>query len=417
MIYAADQGTLSQNTATTTYTIVLSDFNDNVPTISNAPYDTMVSEDAAVNTIVHTLTVTDADEGENAVLNYTITNGNTDNDFRIDPGSGLVQIFNSLDRERTALYSLEITVTDGGTPQQKVILTATVSVGDVNDNSPVFQPDPTTTYSFSVEENVPTGTVVNSVSASDADTGTNAIVTYVVVSYITGDNTHFSLNTATGEITTAGNLDRETQDTYVFIVRALDGGSSTLSATATVSITITDTNDNIPSFGSSLYTATVVENSAVETSIVSVVFSDIDILVNDDIILSIDTSTTEGTRANTYIHPNSTTAVLYVQQPMDRETDEFFNFTLIATDQGTPPLSFTTSVVITVGDANDNAPIFSPTFYNSEIAYNDDCQIIVTTITATDADRGVNAVIEYFTTLNNNPHLFTLSSSTGNCFL
>ena len=98
---------------------------------------------------------------------------------------------------------------------------------------------------------------------------------------------------------------------------------------------------------------------------------------------------------------------------MDRETDQFFNFTLIATDQGTPPLSFSTSVVITVGDENDNAPIFSPTFYNSEIAYNDECQVTVTTITATDADSGVNAVLEYYTTLNNNPHLFSLSSSTG----
>lgn len=406
-ILAADQGTVTQNTGTATYTVVLIDENDNPPVVSGT-YDTSISEDAVINTIVFNITAIDDDENENSVLTFSFTNGNTDNDFFIDDGTGIIQVTRALDRERTDTYFLEVTIVDNGAAPKSATVTATVTISDINDNNPIFQPHAISTYNFNVSEFVPIGSIVDSVSAVDADTGVNAAVIFEIALAIQGDQSHFNLDTTSGDITTAATLDRETQDIYVFIVRAKDGGPNTRTSTATVSITITDYNDNIPSFSATLYTATITENQPTDTSILTVAISDNDMGINENIVLSIADAT-----ADMYINASSTDFVLYVKLPIDRETFSSFDFVLTATDQGTPPLSFTTSVEITIGDANDNAPVFSPTFYNSEIAYNDACQVTVTTVTATDLDAGVNAAFTYSEASNSHPHLFSLDANTG----
>ncbi|KAL4226468.1 Protocadherin Fat 4 [Mactra antiquata] len=409
-ILATDQGTPA-NTGTATYTVVLIDENDNPPVVSGT-YDTSIPEDTVINTIVFNISVTDDDENENSVLTYSITNGNTDGDFIIDSGSGIIQVVNVLDRERTDKYSLEITIVDNGASPLSATVTGTVTISDINDNNPIFQPAPITTYTFNITENNPVGTLVDRVSATDDDIGANGAIVFTIAYSIEGDHTHFALDSTSGDITTATILDRETRDLYVFVIRASDGGANTLTSTATVSISVTDFNDNEPSFSQALYTATITENQPPGTSILTVAITDIDMGINQNIQLSITDPT-----ADMYISPNSSDYVLYVKLAMDRETFPSFDFILTATDQGTPPLSFTTSIEITIGDANDNAPVFSPTFYNSEIAYNDGCQVTVTTVTATDLDEGINAVFTYSTTLNNNPHLFALDANTGDITL
>lgn len=398
-------------TGSATFTFLVTDTNDNPPLI-HGTYDMTVPENTSVNSIIFRINATDKDIGQNSFLSYTITSGDENTYFYIDSGSGIIQISKSLDRETIDMYVLEITVADSGVPPQSAARSATVTVGDVNDNPPVFQPQPITVYSFSVNENVPVGTVVDRVNATDADTGLNGAVTYVKAYSIHGNSTHFAVVGSTGVIRTAGDLDREKEDLYVFVIRALDGGINTLTATATVSITIEDFNDNEPFFSKSLYTGTVLENSPAGTSILTVVVDDNDISINEYITLSIADST-----ASFYIGANSSTYVLYVKSPIDREAIEFLNFILTATDGGTPPLSFTTQIYITVGDANDNIPIFSPTFYNSEIPYNDECQLTVTMVTATDADTGVGGDITYYTTLNNYPQFFGLDPNSGKHFL
>ncbi|XP_052778547.1 cadherin EGF LAG seven-pass G-type receptor 1-like [Mya arenaria] len=413
VVYATDQGSNpQQNTGSVTYTVVLNDENDNDPVVQNTPYDTTITEDATLNTAAFTISVTDADENENAYLTYSLTSGNTNSDFSIDSGSGLLQVVNTLDRETTDVYYLEVTIVDAGAVPRSAIVTATVTVSDVNDNYPIFQPVPTTTYSFSVSEQVPSGSSVDSVSATDADINTNGAVTFSVAYFLAGDSNHFVIDSSSGAIATAATLDRETQDTYVLVVRAIDGGTSPKTATATVSITILDYNDNTPSYSQTLYTGTVTENVAAGTSILTVLIDDLDINMNSAITLSIADST-----ADMYIAADSATYILSVKTPIDRETVNFFDFALTATDGGTPPLSFTTQVQITVNDVNDNSPLFTQSFYNSEIAYNDACQVTAATLSATDADTGVNADFTFSVTQNDHPEVFSLDSQTGDIVL
>lgn len=406
---ATDQGTNPQkNTGSVTYTIYLVDENDNNPVVQNTPYDVTIAENTPINTVVFTITTTDADEYENAHLTWNITNGNTNSDFHIDPASGLIQFINTLDRETTDQYNLEVTIVDSGTPARSVSVTATVTISDINDNNPIFQPGGTDSYNFSVSEDNPVLTVVNSVVTTDADINANGAVTYAIAYWINGWSTHFSVDPASGAVKIASAIDRETFDLYTFVVRATDGGTPPLTATATVTIHILDYNDNLPIFSQNLYTGTVIENTIAGTSILTVVIDDLDINENDDITLTIADPT-----ADMYIAADSNTYILSVKTPIDRETHNYFEFNLTATDGGTPALSSQTLIQITVLDVNDNEPLLSPIFYNTEIAYNDHCQVTATTLKATDADIELNAEFRFSITSNANPHLFTLDTVTG----
>ena len=408
VVYATDQGQ-DPNTGSTTVNVQVIDINDNDPEISGV-YDTEVSEDAITNTAVFMIEASDIDSGDNGLLNYSITDGNINGDFKIDPGTGYIQVYNSLNRERTAVYHLEITVTDSGTPARNAIRSATVTILDINDNHPIFDH---TTYHFNVSEDVPVETPVGRVTATDADTGVNAALRYMIGSFIEGDSNHFKVDGESGVLKTSGLLDRENADLYVFIYRAIDGGSPALTATTTVSITIGDFDDQIPEFENFFYSAHTLENQPIGTSILTVVTSDKDFGPNAEITLTIDIKTTQGVRANEFIAIDSSTSTLSVKREIDRETDTSFHFILIATDGGASPLTATATVSIIVDDVNDERPAFSPTYYNAEIAYNDDCAVTVTTLSASDKDYGVNAEFKYRFTLNPAPQLFQLKEDTG----
>ena len=343
-------------------------------------------------------------------MNYSITDGNIGGDFKIDPGTGFIQVHNTLDRERTSVYHLEITVTDGGTPSKNAIRSATVTISDINDNNPIFDQ---TTYRLNVSEDVPVNTPVGRVTATDADIDLNAALRYMIGPFREGDSNHFKVDGGSGVIRTSGLLDREIADTYVFIYRAIDGGSNALTASTTVSITIGDFDDQIPEFENFFYSAHILENQPIGTSILTVVTSDKDFGPNAEITLTIDTKTVQGVRANEFIAVDSSTSTLSVRKQINRETDESFEFILIATDGGASPLTATATVSIIIDDENDERPAFSPSYYNAEIAYNDDCAVTVTTLSASDKDYGVNAEFKYRFTLNPAPQLFKLEESTG----
>ena len=226
--------------------------------------------------------------------------GNINNDLNVISTNGMLQAAKTLDREVTASYTLVILVADNGSPTARsASVTATLTISDVNDNDPVFAGTP---YAFSVAENSVVGVLVGTVAATDADTGLNANLVYSVQNFWSGDSTHFVLDAATGELDTAvTTLDRETLDTYIIWCRVNDQGTPQRYADVNVTITITDINDNPPIFSATTYSGSVAENSAVGTSILSVVATDADIGVNAAITFTLDASTTAGAKADTFL--------------------------------------------------------------------------------------------------------------------
>ena len=394
-------------TGTATVTILIDDVNDNDPVIYGT-YQVSVDENAGINTVVTTINATDADSDENGQLTFSIVSGNTDSDFKIDASMGLIQIANSLDRERTSSYVIGVDVLDGGSPVRSSYVNVSISISDINDNGPVFT---SVTFSFSVAEDVTVGYDVGTVTATDADTGNNGDISYSIPIFWLGINSHFSINESTGIISTVGTLDRETYETYNILCRISDNGSPIFTNAVNISILVTDVNDNDPVFNASSYSASFPENEDTGTQILPVFATDIDIGVNQDLTLTIDTTNIQGQTANTYIALNSTSMTLSVKQNIDREMTPTFQFTLLATDGGFPLRSSTTSISLIVEDLNDNSPSFTSSFYNFEIPYNNNCHVTVGTVTASDSDY-VDTVLYYITTIEHSS-IFSINSSSG----
>ncbi|XP_021371784.1 protocadherin Fat 4-like [Mizuhopecten yessoensis] len=406
VILATDKGA-TPLTGTSTVTISLIDVNDNDPSISGT-YDTTIDEDTAVNTVVFSITATDPDDGQNSQLSYSINSGNTNSDFKIEVGTGILQTVNTLDRETTSAYLLVVYVVDNGATARTASVTCTVTIGDLNDNTPAWTAAP---YTFTVDENVATTTSVGTIAATDADTGVNSAISYNIIGYWSGGSNPVTIDTSTGVITTSASLDRESADTYVIWCRVQDSGTPVLSSDTNVTITINDLNDNDPTFASTTYSATVTENTAVATSITTMSATDADTGVNAVIVYSFDTSTTAGARADLYLTIGSSTGLVEVKSSIDREVDATFTVVVLAVDTGTTPRTGSTTLMVTVGDENDNSPLFSPTYYNGEVPYTGSCNPTIVTLTASDADEGANAQLYYYFTTTNSD--FTLDSSTG----
>ena len=79
--------------------------------------------------------------------------------------------------------------------------------------------------------------------------------------YIPGDTTYFSIDKVTGEITLIKEVDRETSATLSIDIKAIDGGTPSMSADATVTFTVGDINDATPAFDRDVYTANVDEGA------------------------------------------------------------------------------------------------------------------------------------------------------------
>ena len=248
-----------------------------------------------------------------------------------------------------------------------------------------------------VDENVPVGTNVVNVSATDADTGANAAISYKFSSLTTA--TTFSIDASTGQIRTAANIDYEATQSYKFNVTATDGKFST---EAEVEIEVVNLNDNSPSFEKA-YVVSISEDKAVSSNVVTVKANDVDsfgvltyTLLNNTGSFSVDSQTGEV----------KTTVGL------DREKVTSYVIGVRVEDGGSPTRSDETTVTVNVLDVNDNAPYFNTSSGTIEIAENSNANNFYT-VTASDKDTGTNAALEYEISTGAGSDKFRINPSTG----
>uniref|UniRef100_UPI003AADEB22 protocadherin gamma-A6-like n=1 Tax=Centroberyx gerrardi TaxID=166262 RepID=UPI003AADEB22 len=223
--------------------IQIIDENDNVPTIQLMSFSNSISEDSPPGTTVAVVNVDDADSDGNGVVKCSI---NSDVPFKIESSlTGYYSIVteSDLDRESIPEYNITITVSDKGSPPLSSSKTINVKVSDVNDSPPKFDESE---YSKTIPENNSPGLSVFILSASDADWGQNARVSYfldekeingVAVSSLV------SVNSENGVIHAARSFDYEQIKWFEFNVTARDAGSPPRSSVATIRIIVQDQND------------------------------------------------------------------------------------------------------------------------------------------------------------------------------
>ena len=384
-----------------TVTININDLNDNTPII-NPSQSFSVDENSANATSVGTVVATDADVTATTYQDWTITGGNTNNAFAINPSTGEITVATSseLDRENTASYSLTITVSDGANTSSAE--TVTVNVNDLNDNLPII----TASQSFSVDENSASLTSVGTVVATDADATATTYQDWT----ITGGNTGnaFAINPSTGEITvaTSSELDYESGAILYTLSLTVSDGTNTSAATE-VTINVNDLNDNTPIITAS-QSFSIDENSANATSVGTVAATDADATAT-----TYEDWTITGGNTNNAFVINDSTGELSVADAsqLDYESGAIL-YTLSLTVSDGANTSSAETVTISVNDLNDNLPIIaaSQSFSVDENSANGTS---LGAVAATDADATATTYQNWTITGGNTNSAFAIDPDTG----
>ncbi|XP_028302604.1 cadherin EGF LAG seven-pass G-type receptor 2 isoform X3 [Gouania willdenowi] len=277
-------------------------------------------------------------------------------------------------------------------------------------SSPQFHPP---MYQVSVAENNPAGTPVVVLKAVDVDEGEAGRLEYFIEAlFDSRSNNLFAVDPATGAVSTVEVLDRETKDTHVFRVTAVDHGTPRRTAMATLTITVSDTNDHNPVFEQQDYKENIRENLEIGYEVLTVRATDGDAPVNGNILYHILNS--NGT--NDVFEIDSRSGVIRTKGLVDREEVEAYMLIVEANDQGRDPgpRSTTATVHIVVEDDNDNAPQFSEKRYIVQVPEDMAPNTEILHVTATDQDRGSNAVVHFSIMSGNTRGQFYIDAQTGN---
>uniref|UniRef100_A0A8C4MIM4 Protocadherin gamma subfamily B, 7 n=1 Tax=Equus asinus asinus TaxID=83772 RepID=A0A8C4MIM4_EQUAS len=400
---------------TTQIRILVVDANDNPPVFSQDVYRVSLPEDVPPGTSVLKVSATDQDEGFNAEITYSFL-GVTDNAqhvFSLDPATGNIITHQPLDFEEVERYTMGVEAKDRGSlsTQCKVI----IEVLDENDNLPEII---ITSLSDQILEDSRPGMVVALFKTRDRDSRENGEVTCNL-----SRDVPFKIHSSSNnyyKLVTDGALDREQTPEYNVTITATDRGKPPLSSSTTITLHVTDVNDNAPVFRQSAYLVHVPENNPPGASIAQVSASDPDLGPNGRVSYSIVASDLEPRALSSYVSVSAQSGVVLAQRAFDHEQLRAFELTLQARDQGSPALSANASLRVLVGDRNDNAPrVLYPALGPDGSALFDTVPraaqpgYLVTKVVAVDADSGHNAWLSYHVLQASEPGLFSLGLRTG----
>lgn len=360
-IVAVDSGSPSLSSNSSLMVRVV-DINDHAPTFAQSVVEVHFAENNSPGERVLTVVATDADSGKNAELAYSIDPAGN-GPFYIDADNGDIRATGILDREQRERYELRVIAKDKGTPPLQGSATVVVQVTDRNDNAPKFVQE---IFTFYVKENLLANSPVGMVTVTDADEGENAelslfVETDGVDEKKLGEKTEgeeqqevFSIENNTGTIFSSASFDREKLSSYTFRVRAVDGGEPRRTATATVSLFVTDENDNTPSVTSPAnesYTLLPPASSA-RTIVRTVTAIDSDTGPNADLRYAL-----VGGNPFRLFEIGHTNGVITLAEPLERRHRGLHRLVVRVNDSGIPSLCATALVHVFINESLANATI------------------------------------------------------------
>ncbi|XP_028383242.1 protocadherin gamma-B3 isoform X12 [Phyllostomus discolor] len=370
-------------------TVVIQDVNDNSPTFSRNITELEISELALTGATFVLESAQDSDVGVNSLQQYYLS---PDPHFSLNQkenpdGSRYPELVVKapLDREEKSCHYLVLTAVDGGEPARSCTTQIRVVVVDANDNPPVFTQD---VYRGGIPENLPVGSSVLRVTATDLDEGVNAEITYAFINIGKAVRQLFKLNSKTGELFIGGELDFEEREQYIIGVEAKDGGHHT--AHCKIQIDILDENDNAPEITLDSESTLVQEDVERGTVVALIKTHDLDSGFNGETLCQLSRSFPFK-----IVQDTKNTYKLVTDGALDREQTPEYNITITATDKGKPPLSSNRSVTLKVADVNDNAPVFQQSTYLVHVAENNPPGASIAQVRASDPDLGPNGQVSY----------------------
>lgn len=255
-VVATDNGKPPMSSRSVVYVSVV-DANNNAPRFEHRSYLSPVPENYGVGKrITQLLARDDADFGVNAEIDYSLVSVNGTGLFSIEERSGWVYVRNNLHGIRTdTVFLMTAVATDRGVPPQKDEVTLTLVISGENRHAPTFAAN---SYQVRVPENEPVNTTILTVSAADGDSGPNGMVRYKISAG--NERNEFFVHSITGAVTILEPLDYDLVQEYRLNITATDLGFEPRQAVATLTVNVSDINDNPPTFDQSVYDAYLPEN-------------------------------------------------------------------------------------------------------------------------------------------------------------
>uniref|UniRef100_A0A8B9LCV4 FAT atypical cadherin 1b n=1 Tax=Astyanax mexicanus TaxID=7994 RepID=A0A8B9LCV4_ASTMX len=397
---------LPQKSSSYNLKISVIDVNDNSPEFLENEYTVDVSEDCAVGTDIIQLEAVDKDLGVNGKVIYSFL---TKSDhFAINNETGVVTVQKPLDREANPSFVLKVAAHDQATQEPPLISTTilTIILEDVNDIAPIFYPS--NYYRIRIREDIPVGTLILWIEASDPDLGQSGQVRYSLTDDAEGS---FQLDKVSGALYLAQPLDFERKQTYNLTAKAKDKGKPvSLSSLCFIEVETVDVSENLyrSSFPFFVDWGSVSEDAPVGSSVMKVTAHDEDEGRDGELRYTIH----DGSGLGVFTI-DQMSGVISTQELLDRETTSHYWLTVYATDQGVVPLSSSVEVYIDVQDVNDNAPQTSEPVYYSSVPENSPKDVSIMQIQAFDPDSKSSDRLTYKITSGNPQGFFTVDLQTG----
>ena len=361
--------------------ITITDINDNYPVFERTSYTQNIGEHVQIGHRIIKVKASDGDEGLNARITYSLKKSSSL--FSIEPQTGLIKTRELL-VDRKKKHILTVLATDHGDPPLSSEVDVTINIIESSDK-PQFEQS---FYEVTIPENFTKLGIVTRVTASSRK------LKDLSVSYtMERGNSPNTNSLRTFDISSEGivrlitQLDREAIPVYFLTLRAEISAEHLLSSFATLRIIVTDVDDCDPEFTKSRYIGRVSENVATGTPVLTVSATDRDL---ESVI-----AYSMSKRGNEYFTIHSKSGRIFTKQVFDREERDYYQFRVWATDGGDPSIPPYAIVTINIADANDQPPVFKSNYSEISVKENTGIGKLVDTVTASDADIGVNAEMTY----------------------
>lgn len=396
-----------RSSALVTVTVIGANFHN--PTFFQDDYLVELVENSPAGTLVGEAKATDDDEGIYGQITYQIVNDFAKDKFSVNE-NGEIFTLESLDRENTIekVIPISLVAKDGGGKVGFSVVN--VILTDVNDNAPQFR---AAEYKATIASDVPRGTSVVKIAASDMDEGSNADIQYLLETDVENVKESFEIHPTTGVIVTKESLIGLENELYAFFVRAKDTGNPPKHSVVQVYIRIVSSDAPIPKFSEPHYRYTIAEDLPIGT--------EIDVIQAESeqpVVYSLVKGNTPESNEDEVFVIDRDSGALKLQKSLDHETTKWYQLTLLAqTNQESYEIVASVNVNIQVKDVNDNQPVFESDPYEAVVVENLPSGTQVIQVKATDHDSGTNGHVLYSLDPKQNAEdiseLFAVNSESG----